>query len=268
MDKFIRRARTRVRSSRAPRTRSVVIATALVVVCLSPFAVAKTGNVLREGKRNGTATKETLIVSKNNATSGATGGYATRQSNLSSTGGGAIYGCRASAAATSNPCMRANNLSSGRAFEFNAQNGDVAGTIIVGAGGATKKPFTTNATGVATGLNADQVDGKEAADLGGPKAYARVDSTAATDTVDPNRSKGITNANVSDFGTGGTCISGLPFTPKTAVATIANFSAGQINADVAPDVGACPAGTQARVQTYNSAGAATDGIDFIIHLDG
>jgi hypothetical protein len=31
----------------------------------------------------------------------------------------------------------------------------------VAKGGPTTKPFTTNATGVATGLNADQVDGKD-----------------------------------------------------------------------------------------------------------
>lgn len=47
--------------------------------------------------------------------------------------------------------------------------GELAGRIEVGGGGDGAKPFTTNATGVATGLNADRVDGLEAAELrGGP----------------------------------------------------------------------------------------------------
>ena len=51
----------------------------------------------------------------------STGGYATRQSNLSRSGGGAIYGCRSTRRARgTNPCLRANNLSTGSAFEFNA----------------------------------------------------------------------------------------------------------------------------------------------------
>ena len=150
---------------RSPRTRSVLLATGMLVLSLAPFGVAATGDVLREGQRNGTSTRETEIVSRINAASGAKGGFSTRQSNLSSSGGGAIYGCRSTNAANSDPCLRANNLSSGRAFELNASVGDVVGTFTAGGGGDTKKPFTTNATGVATGLNADRVDGASAADL-------------------------------------------------------------------------------------------------------
>jgi hypothetical protein len=61
--------------------------------------------------------------------------------------------------------VRANNLSTGFAFEFNAQDGASAGLITVGGGGDAKKPFTTNATGVATGLNADRVVGADASAL-------------------------------------------------------------------------------------------------------
>ena len=146
------------------RTRHVVLATGILVLGIAPFGIAATGDALREGVRNGTATKETEIVS-NNAT-----GYSTRQSNKSTTGGGAIYGCRSTAGGSAanppkNPCIRANNLSTGFAFEFNATGAESAGSITVGAGGDAKKPFTTNATGVATGLNADRVDGVEAAAL-------------------------------------------------------------------------------------------------------
>jgi hypothetical protein len=152
------------------RTRSVVAATGILVVGLSATGVAATGSAILEGKRNGTATEETQIISRVNASTAATGGFSTRQSNLSSTGGGAVYGCRSTAGGTAatpptNPCIRANNLSNGYAFEFNANDGLSAGVITAGNGGDAKKPFTTNATGVATGLNADRVDGRSGTDL-------------------------------------------------------------------------------------------------------
>jgi hypothetical protein len=87
--------------------------------------------------------------------------YGTRQSNKRvGDGGGAIYGCRS--AAGNEPCLRSNNLNTGRAFEF-ATSGKEAGRIELAD--TTGAPFTTNAKGVATGLNSDQVDGKEAADF-------------------------------------------------------------------------------------------------------
>ena len=49
------------------RTRHVVLATGILVLGIAPFGIAATGDALREGVRNGTATKETEIVS-NNAT--------------------------------------------------------------------------------------------------------------------------------------------------------------------------------------------------------
>ncbi len=151
------------------RTRTVLMASAVIALGSSSFAVAQnTGKPVLQGERNGTTRAETEIVSDINATSGKKGGYSTRQSNKSSTGGGAIYGCRSTSAAGTAPCVRANNLSSGRAFEFNATAGPSAGTITVGAGGDATKPFTTNATGVADGLNADRVDG-----LNGPQLRTR-----------------------------------------------------------------------------------------------
>lgn len=156
----------RLALGKAPRTRSVLLATGVLAVGLSSFAIAATGDPLRQGVRNGTTTSETEIIGNLKSATGLKGGYVTRQSNLSSSGGGAIYGCRSQAGGSSatpaqNPCVRANNLSVGLAFEFNATSGAVAGTINAGAGGDTKKPFTTNATGIATGLNADRVDGMD-----------------------------------------------------------------------------------------------------------
>jgi hypothetical protein len=155
-------------SGQSVRTRSVIAATGILVIGVTATGVAATGSPLLQGKRNGTATAETQVIANVGASNAAVGGYSTRQSNLSSTGGGAVYGCRSTtggsnATPPTNPCIRANNLSTGYAFEFNASDGPSAGAITVGAGGDTKKPFTTNATGVATGLNADRVDGIDGA---------------------------------------------------------------------------------------------------------
>jgi hypothetical protein len=174
-------APARPRRRRSPRTRSVMVATGLLVLGLTGIGVADNGDVLREGQRNGTATRETEIISRTNETGGAKGGYSTRQSNLSRSGGGAVYGCRAGTGNNTNPCLRVNNLEGGLAFELHASKGDLGGTFTVGNGGDAKKPFTTNATGVATGLNADEVDGQSANEI---VAAARAKTGLDADTVD------------------------------------------------------------------------------------
>ncbi len=102
-------------------------------------------------------------------------------STLSKTGGGFVNGCRADEKATSKRCYRASNLSTGRAFEFNSNDGLIVGTITAGTGGDTEKPLTTNATGFATGLNADRVDGLHAAEIVG---VARAKAGLDADTLD------------------------------------------------------------------------------------
>jgi len=149
--------------------RTLVVLTALAVIG-APVAMSVAtgeGSPLRGGARNPSAdqskslTKETEIIANS-------GTYGTRQSNKSDNGGGAVYGCRSKPGGTpanNEPCIRANNLTDGLAFELNATNGNIGGTINVGPGGDDRKPLTTNATGVATGLNADRVDGADAAAL-------------------------------------------------------------------------------------------------------
>jgi len=144
------------------RTLRYMLASALVLAIGIPSVAVGfgEGRTMLLGKRNPSpnATRalssETEIIADN-------GTYGTRQSNKKDgDGGGAIYGCRSNAGAE--PCVRANNLKGGRAFEFETV-GKEAGRIEVGD--TTGAPFTTNATGTATGLNADKVDGKEAADF-------------------------------------------------------------------------------------------------------
>jgi len=159
--------RDRIRKALSPQNRGPwILASALLVALLvAPFAGAfGEGNAVKGGARNPSPdarrayTKETQIIANVNT-------YGTRQSNKSNNGGGAVYGCRSGAGGTAKgnePCVRASNLAAGRAFEFNSNSGTEVGQI---TGPATAAPFTTTATGVATGLNADKVDGKDATDL-------------------------------------------------------------------------------------------------------
>src|SRR4051812_17514990 len=145
-----------------------VLASAIVVaVCVAPFAIAAgEGKPVNGGARNPSNnesqayTRETEIIANNST-------YGTRQSNKSDNGGGAIYGCRSGeggSAKGNEACLRGSNLAKGYAFEFESK-GTQGGLITVGNGGDNNKPFTTNATGVADGLNADRVDGKNASDI-------------------------------------------------------------------------------------------------------
>jgi hypothetical protein len=259
--------RRRLLADRSPRTRSVLLATGVLVVAITPFAVAATGSPLLQGKRNGTTVRETEVISNVASTNALKGGYSTRQSNLSASGGGAIYGCRSQAGGSKatplpqNPCLRANNLSKGLAFELQASNGDLGGTIQVGGGGDATKPFVTNATGVATGLNADRVDGKSVETIAS-------DALAAAQTLSPF-------AQIKDDGsageTRGVATGGIA--PHTAAgryditfngdlskcalqATIVSAGAGQVSVD--PTVAANKATTTVTVHTFNGAGGATD----------
>ena len=136
---------------------------------LAPIAIGATGSAFREGLRNplrGSAVKETQIIA-----STAANIYGTRQSNVGQ-GGAAIYGCRTTAnlqeladTTVSTPCLRVNNLSNGLIYSYRFGSGRVGGVYQAGATTAddpTARPFITNATGVATGLNADRLDGLDA----------------------------------------------------------------------------------------------------------
>jgi hypothetical protein len=143
----VRRERPRRGSSNG---RYVFLSALVLAVTMSPVAIGATGGVLREGKRNpssGAASRETEMISRTKT-------YGTRQSNVrEGNGGGAIYGCRSAPGRES--CIRANNLHTGRAFEFESDGQEVG---FIEAKDPAARPFATNATGVAAGLNADRVD--------------------------------------------------------------------------------------------------------------
>jgi hypothetical protein len=193
---FARAARSWARRGR--RTRQVVIASAVIGVLAAPVALAADRNPVDGGARNPTAnassgfTKETQIIGEIAQNQGGfaagTGGYVTRQSNKSDTGGGAIYGCRAKAGTES--CVAANNLNNGDAFRF--QSTAAAATIGQLRFGldinkaVAKPPFVTNGTGLVKNLNAEMLDGAKKDDFvaKGSLLFAQV---AADGTIPANR---------------------------------------------------------------------------------
>jgi hypothetical protein len=141
--------------------RAAVVCSLILAIGIPSVAMGfGEGRSLLLGKRN-PSSNANLALNAETEIIANTPSYGTRQSNKrDGDGGGAIYGCRSNLG--NEPCIRANNLKGGHAFQF-VTTGMQAGRIEVG--NAAGAPFTTNATGVATGLNADKVDGKEAAEF-------------------------------------------------------------------------------------------------------
>jgi hypothetical protein len=172
---MLHRIRSRYRTmGNGPWLFASVIGAALIITPMA-FAFGE-GTPILGGKRSPSQdtrkalTSETQIIAD-------TSTYGTRQSNKSDNGGGAIYGCRSAPGGTekgNEPCIRADNLNKGRAFEFNS-NGTEVGRIT--SNDPTAAPFTTNAGGVATGLNADKVDGKSADQIAAKFAVVAANGT-------------------------------------------------------------------------------------------
>jgi hypothetical protein len=246
------------------KTRSALLAGGVVAILAAPVAMgAGEGQPLDGGARNPSNdtrqsyTKETEVIA-NTAT------YGTRQSNKSDNGGGAVYGCRSKAggsAAKNEPCLRGVNLNVGSAFEF-ATGGLLGGLITVGKGGDAAKPFTTNATGVATGLNADRVDGKNGDDL-----LTKTDRAADADKLDGRDSTSFASAGDLLFarvGADGTTVSGSRPSGVTSAATDADTTTITFPKDVsncsatATESGATPSG---------AISAAISGTDVAVNIE-
>ena len=252
--------RDRIRKALSPRSRGPwILASALLVALLvSPFAGAfGEGSAVRGGARNPSSdarrayTKETQIIANVNT-------FGTRQSNKSNNGGGAVYGCRSGAGGTvkgNEPCLRATNLAAGRAFEFNTNSGTEVGQI---TGPATAAPFTTTAKGVATGLNADQVDGQSASEIVAAaqalNKFADVSSAGAL-----NAGRGAKSPVGHTAASGDYTVDFDSDVSKCArTATITGAAAGEITTELAD-------ADTVTVHTFNSAGAAP-GEDHSFHL--
>ena len=230
------------------------VACALILALGIPAVAigAGEGRSMLLGKRNpstGALNSETEVIASN-------GTYGTRQSNKrDGDGGGAIYGCRSNPGAE--PCVRANNLKGGRAFEF-ATAGREGGAIRVTD--TSGPPFVTNATGHVANLNADRVDGKDSTELVGTGellwASVQVNGTLAAGrgattsakTSEPNNTYTVTfNRDVSRCSFTANALGGA--------STTGGFG-------VQPG----PEANQARVDQPDSAGAADEGRAFHLQV--
>lgn len=160
------------RQSRGGRLGFVITACLASAALVTPIAIGATGSTLREGARNpatGSASRESLIIARTAANI-----YGTRQSNVGA-GGAAVYGCRTTEDITalgdtvkSTPCLRVNNLGTGLIFNYRFARNSVGGVYQAGPTATNDpraRPFITNATGIATGLNAARVDSLSADEI-------------------------------------------------------------------------------------------------------
>jgi hypothetical protein len=207
---------------RTQRSRRVLLAVAATGLVAAPAAVAlpMDGGDRNPSRAPGYYTNETQIIGNLAENQGGfapgTGGFVTRQSNKSDSGGGAIYGCRAKAGTEA--CVAANNLNNGDAFRFQAS--EAAATIGQFRFGLSitkpvaKPPFVTNGTGVVKNLNADQIDGKSAEEFveKGTLLFAAVGADGA---IAANR--GVPSGNKATIATDGTdAVFTVPFAASLA----------------------------------------------------
>jgi hypothetical protein len=232
--------------------RTVLATSAVIAIAVPSVAVGfGEGQFLKLGKRN-PSQNGTLAVSSETELIADNGTYGTRQSNKKDgDGGGAIYGCRSSAG--NEPCIRANNLKGGRAFEL-VTVGKEAGRIEVGD--TTGAPLTTNATGVATGFNADKVDGRDGADLAaaGDLLFAAVDKDGKL-----GAKRGAAAATIADATKGSYSVT------FTRDVKDCSFTASPVGGSTAEALGVS-AGTDPKTVIVDESDAATDRTGFHLQV--
>lgn len=213
---------------------AAVVGLALVI---SPFAVAQTSGLIG-GKRNpssGAFSRETQVIASNS-------NWGMRYSNRAvGGGGGLLFGCRSEPGGTPRgnyPCARSRNVAQGLSFEF-LTAGSLAGTITAGRGGENTKPFTTNATGVATGLNAERVGSQTPAQLTGAAVgavqrtlgFARV-SEAGT-AIAARGVSGLSHPSIGTYNV--TFTNPVNACALTATQSAAGIDVGPVGTEVRPD---------------------------------
>lgn len=212
----------RPRLPHGTRMRWALLGMCVAAVAGSPFAVGAA--VQHKSIITGTRTPiiGAVFTPTELATNVAT--YGLDVTNTSNRGGTAQLSCRAIAGEKRNPCLRAVNRRSGQAFQFNFQ-GALGGQFLVGADLGKSfpdaQPFVTNATGVATGLNSDRVDGMHAQDI--------IDEAVSRSSVQvgPQGPQGATGAQGARGAQGAQGQSGPPGTPLvSAVSTPASAVSG------------------------------------------
>jgi hypothetical protein len=236
---------------------AVVCGLALAAVAASQAMASGEGTNARLGVRNpskGNLSVQTQIIASNS-------NWGTRQSNKGA-GGGAIYGCRSAPGAES--CVRAVNLMNGLAFSFQSNSGTTVGSFQVGTTSAVNNnvaPFTTNAGGKVTNLNADSVDGLDASQIqsqavtsavtqAGTASRALSSIAAVSSTGALQKARGATAS--TNTGTGTYIVTfGASISACVYHATIAGGTPGFVTTTEAT-------ATTVSVSTFNIAGAAAN----------
>lgn len=114
-----------------------------------------------------------------------------------------------------------------------------------------------------TGPQGQKGDRGDPGPAGTALAFAHVNQDG---TVDQPNSKSVASANVASPATGVYCISGLGFTPRSAVASVGFAGTGF---DIAVTLGAgggCSAGTQISISAFSNSNALAD-TDFMIVIN-
>lgn len=146
--------------------RGAVIAGALIAIGSAPVALASGGSPTAHAAgihakawkslRGGIHNPPFSSYSRTTGLFANTNGFVMRMKNE---GGGGGLTSLCGSVTTGPPCLEASNRSTGLAFSFST-SGSTGGTILLS--NPTGAPFTTNAHGVATGLNANYLEGKKA----------------------------------------------------------------------------------------------------------
>jgi hypothetical protein len=198
------------------RLRWALLGMCVAAVVASPFAVgaAFKGKSIIAGTRTPvTGTVKTPTTLETDVDS-----WGFHVANRSNRGGAVQASCRSLFTGRRNACLQAANSANGQAFAINFR-GALGGQFLVGSDLSkpfpNARPFITNATGVATGLNADQVDGLHAQDI--------IDEAVAKSSVQvgPQGPQGPQGAQGTRGPQGAQGQSGPPGTPLVAVGVTA-----------------------------------------------
>lgn len=160
---------TRTRVLRRGWRRATMLTAAALTIAAAPVALAAGSGTDRDARVATLSDNTPLRGAIHNPASGSylrtTGIFAnfsswtTRIENVG-TGGAGTFGCRAGS--NGSACLAAENTKGGLAFSF-ASTGGSGGKILLTNPSAS--PFTTNAHGEATGLNANYLQGKTASEF-------------------------------------------------------------------------------------------------------
>lgn len=169
--------------------------------------------------------------------------------------------------------LKANSVLTGKIKKEAVTTSKIKNEAVTGAkanestfGQVPSAAAATNATNATNALNADHA---LVADVGSPRAYARVLNNTGGLGVDEALSKGIADSSLTFVGGSVYCFE-LGFSPKNVQATV-DWIGGGANTFAQADIGRyvlCPEGSDASVRTTDENGAGIGNINFFVSFFG